>query len=443
MRKKNTISILLGIAVLIIGTFAGVFLLNTTQIFKIGAQSGIAPKDIRVSNITDNSATISWVTDSQTSDFLNWGESSGSVSKIEKESSASEKFYTHTVTLSGLKPNTNYFYKINSQGSTFDNSGVPWQFTTGGALAAPNSSDLISGSVVTPTGETAGRALVYSDIGGYLMSALTSDTGNFVFQLAAARTPDLRNFAQIDDTKTLLQISVNAGPEGVSSVQIFPQSSRPIPPIILGQVKDYRNLPPSVGGVVPTVNLNLPANVAAESKFSFPAISGTPSPTSVIFESLKEGEIITTTKPSFFGRGPAGEKITITIQSDTITQELTIAKDGTWIFNIPQELSSGAHSATISWIDASGITRTVTRNFIIQASELPAFVATPSQTLAPSPSPSSSPQPVVSTPTPTASSSATPAPIPVTGNLTPTLILYIMGIAVTGFSIFLWKMAEV
>lgn len=438
MIKKSKIPTILGIIILLAGTFAGVFFLNMNQIFRIGASASATPKDVRVSNISDGSVTISWVTDLATTGFLIWGESQGSINKTENEGSQSDKFLTHNISITGLKANTPYFYKINSEGATFDNNGVPWEFTTGAALNTNPNSQVISGSVIDSSGQPAKRALVYITVGGYLASSQTSDTGNFVYQLGSIRTPDLKSYAEINPTQTLLEISVSAGQEGVSSAQIFPQSANPIPPMVLGQVYDLRNLQPSVNSQAPSADLSLPQNSTQESKFNVASSSGSLSPTSVILESVKEGEIITTTEPEFFGKGPGGETITVTIHSDeVVTDSVTIPKNGSWSYVVPSNLSPGAHSITITWRDVSGITRTLTRNFVVQASELPSFEATPSGS--PTASPTATPR---STPRATPTSSVSAEPVPITGDLTPTLLLSIMGIAVMAFGVFIWKTSE-
>jgi len=79
--------------------------------------------------------------------------------------------------------------------------------------------------------------LVYVDIEGYTLSTLTSDSGNFVLQLSSTRTADLKQIAQIDNTQTLLTVSVQADDGETSSAQIFPQSANPIPPLVLGRLK--------------------------------------------------------------------------------------------------------------------------------------------------------------------------------------------------------------
>ena len=463
MIKKYKIPTIIGIVIILIGTFAGVYFLRMNQIFKIGASPTITPKDVRTGNLSDSSVTVSWITEGATSAYISWGETEQSLGKIENESDANQKFSTHSITLAGLKPTTNYYYKINSEGTGFDNNGVPWQFTTGSEITINQSSVPVSGSVITASGQPSKRALVYINIDGYILSTLTSDAGNFVVQLGSARSSDLKQAVQIDQAKTLLVVSVQAESGETASAQIFPQSANPIPPLILGQVQDYRSLPPNQDTQNPDVNLNLPAGSTQESKFNISTASGGVKPTSVILESVDEGETVTSNQPQFFGKGPAGETITISIHSEQIpSQTVQIPKNGSWSYSPSTPLSEGPHSITISWLDATGITRTLTRNFVVQAGEMPAFVSSPSGST-PTPTPTSSPTPTVRpssspTSTPRASASPTVAPtlgptmiatpttppesLPVTGNLTPTLLLSIMGAAVIVFSFFVWKMSE-
>ena len=451
MIKKSTIPTLLGIIVLLAGTFLGVFYLNMTQVFRIGASPETSPKDVRISSVGNNTATVSWTTDGETSGFVTWGENQNAISKVELEGSTDAKYYTHSITLTGLNPSSVYYYKINSNGADFDNNGIPWQITTGPDLGVNQESYPISGSVISAAGNPQKRALVYLNVGGYLQSTLTSATGNFVFQLGNIRSPDLASFVAVDPERTLLEISVQAGPEGTATVQVFPKSAQPIPPIILGQVYDLRNLEPSLGGQSPSADLQLPEGETQESKFNVATTSGSLKPTTVILENIDEGEVVTSVEPEFFGKGPAGETITISVHSqEPITDTVQIPSNGSWSWSPPENLEEGPHTVTISWIDTTGITRTLTRNFIVQAGELPAFTATgsgstptPQATVAPitttsTPVATSTPQ---ATKTPTPTGTPLPAPVPVTGDLTVTFLLSMIGLLVIAFGFLVWKQA--
>lgn len=447
MKKQSTIPTIIGVLVLLLGSLAGVYLSNNSQIFRIGADVQSAAKNIRVANISDTSVSITWTTDKPTVGYVVWGKSQNIVDKTANETDSNQSFYNHIVTLTGLTPSTKYYYKINSDGVMYENSGIPWEFTTGPTLPINKNSYLVSGSLIDSNGKTIQKALVYLEIGGYLFATETSNTGNFVFQIGQARTSDLQNYADINISQTLLQLSVQANPAGVATAQVFPQSANPMPAITIGQSHDFRSLPANVGenGGNPNVNLNLPQNSQVLSKFNVEIPSETPKPNSVILESLMEGEIITTQKPQFFGKGPQGATLSITVNSEeTISDTLNIPKSGSWSYSVPTNLSPGNHSITISWVDVSGITRFITRNFVVQAGEVPAFTASGSgATASPSLTPTVKPTSIATaTATPKSESSPTAMPVPVSGDTTPTLFLFAMAFVVLMFSLVIWKISE-
>lgn len=450
MIKKNKIPTILGILLLFAGVFAGVFLLKNNQIFKIGAGPTIAPKDVRISNLTDSSATISWITDDQTTGFVSYG-TSKNVGTLVNETENDNKFVTHSITLTGLNPNTEYFFKINSEGTTFDNNGVPWQFTTGALLPISPITIPVSGSVITASGEVVKRAIVYITINGYTVSTLSSDNGTFVLQLGSVRTTDLAAYAQVDTNKTLLEVSAASGPGEMATAKIFSRSANPIPALIIGRDQDFRSLEPSLDGENPSADLNLPESATIESKFNLNGEKITQTK-SVTLENVSEGEIISSQKPEFFGEGPVGTEITITVNSENqISGTSKVSSTGLWSWSPPTNLAPGTHSVTVSWVDVSGIKRTLTRSFVVQAGELPAFVATPSgtPTETPTPKPTATPlstiAPAISktpTPKPTKTPTPTEASLPQSGSLTPSILLFMMGLVVISFSFYTWKISN-
>ena len=111
--RKSKIPTIIGIFILVFGLAAGVLLVRNQNFFRLGASAEFAPKDVRISNITDSSATVSWITDKETSGFVKWGEGQDSLDKTELDELASQSF-THTLTLRNLTPQTTYSFKINS-----------------------------------------------------------------------------------------------------------------------------------------------------------------------------------------------------------------------------------------------------------------------------------------------------------------------------------------
>jgi len=451
--KPSRIPTIIGVIILIIGLAAGVFLVQYRQIFKLGATGDTAPKNVKISNISDTSLAVSWVTDTKTEGVVFWGTSQGSLSRNENDELTGTNI-THRVTINGLSAGQTIFLKINSSGTVYDDSGSPWQTSTGPSLAASTQADTISGTVLGADGNPMQNALVYVTVsGGSLLSTFTSQNGNWVVPISAARTADLANYIAIDDTKTLVEISVDAGLGNTSSAQIYPQSAKPAPAMTIGKTHDFTSLPPSNSSEIPSANVGLPNQATPSSGFNVPSQIATPSAQTVTLKSVSSGEIVTSTKPEFFGEGPPRTKLTITVQSEAVTGTAIVDSGGKWVWNPPSNLPAGSHTITISWTDASGILRTLTRTFVVQAAEGPAFVSTPSASTTPSPTPTPTPTPII-TPTPTSTVSATPtlAPtttpistasgIPQTGSLTPTLLLSMMGIGFLGLSFLIFKYAR-
>ena len=437
--KKNKIPTILGIIFLVFGLAAGILLVQNRQIFRISASPQASPKDIRITNITDSSFTVSWATDKATGGFTLWGETQNSLTKTELNE-IGETSNTHSATIQGLFPNKTYFFELNSDGVSFDNDGIPWQITTGPKFASQSTSNSISGTILTATGTPAKEVIVYVTLaGGSPLSTTTSQNGSWVIPISSTRNQNLTSYLEIDETNTLIEISVQAGPQGVATAQIYPASARPAPPIILGESMDFRNEPPSESGGIPKANINLPDGSAQSSSgFEVPGENASPSAETVTLENIEEGEAITSTEPEFFGEGPPGTTITITIESDPITDQTVISSLGDWSWSPPEGLTEGSHKITISWRDTSGILRTLTRTFIVQASEGPAFESTPSATptSTPTASPTATPAPAASSsPTVSATPISTASGIPDSGNLKPTILYSIMGLALIVFSL--------
>lgn len=411
--KSKKIPTIIAITLLSISTAVGIYLVQARQLFRLGASGDAQPNNIRVTNISDQSFTVTWTTSKEVVTYVAWGESSTSQENIANDDIANASF-VHSATVANLSASKDYYFKIGSAGVTFDNNGLPWKVATGSTLEAPGGSSVASGSVLKATGEPLTNAIVYLFVSGAEpFSTLTSSSGNFVIPVSSIRTEDLSNYFSMTDD-TLIDLTTQGGPAGTSSAQIYFKAVGSIPPMIMGQVHDFKGLAVSTAGnedVSGQVQANDQTGQAQVSGFSLDAEAATISASTVTIDNITEGEIIATKNPEFFGTGPAGIEISVLLESQaTISDTLIIKTNGQWTWNPKPNLAEGAHKFTLSYKDANAITRTLTRNFIVQAASKPAFVASPS-----------------------ASNSATPAPAPISGIDTPMLMLMIMA---AGFIVF-------
>ena len=167
--------------------------------------------------------------------------------------------YVHHVIIRSLKPETKYFFKINSDGKDFDNDGANWQTNTAKYIGDKPLSNLISGKVIKPSGLPIESAIIYVTVGsGSLMSTKVETGGNWIINISEAKTKTLDGYVGIEETTTPIEIFIQAGTAGVASVQAYPISAKPVPPIMLGQNLNLDNLAPTGVSDVPEAEIYLP-----------------------------------------------------------------------------------------------------------------------------------------------------------------------------------------
>jgi len=268
---------LFGITILLIGVAAGVLLIKNKQIFRLGATEDIEPKDIRISNVSDSTFTVSWTTGKKTTGLIKWGDTTTFLNKNAKVNEKSP-IYTHSIKVDNLSENKTYYFLINSDGINYDNNSIPFEVRTGPKLPNPAPAIVISGIIITETKIGVSDALVYVTVGGSNLLSTTTLNGNWSLSLSLARTKDLSSYIEIDEKKSLIEISVQGGPDGMASAVIYPAAARLVPPIILGQHHDFRNLTPISFKEVPKAQVFLLDNQTSELRYD---VLGASSPSSL------------------------------------------------------------------------------------------------------------------------------------------------------------------
>ncbi len=415
MKKIPT---LIAIIVLVIGIGLGIIGVQSARTFRLGASPDAAPTDVRITNITANSFTVSWVTDKKVLGFAKVGRSATVLDQTINGTDSDLK-NLNLLNVTGLTPQTTYFLKINSDGVDFDNNGIPWQITTAPALGSSPTNKIVAGTVLLANGQPASKVLIHLSSGGLSpLSTLTSTNGSWVIALNSARNNTLDSYFDFTNPKTLLTVFVQGGSQGISSASIYLEAANQIPTMNLGQTYDFKSQAVSQSSdSLPEVSLDVPPSATdSPSKFQVDSKASLAPQSTVTLDSVKNNEVVTTTTPEFFGKGPAKTEITILVEStNPMTDQVTTDAGGEWNWSPPENLEPGNHTVTLKWTDAGGILRSIVRSFTVEAKEGPAFESTPSATLKPSP-------------TPRVSIPATDTPIPVTGSLTPTIVIFMLGV---------------
>lgn len=386
-QRELTIPTVLGLLVAIGGLVSGLWLSRNKTSLGIFASGEQAPENVRITNVTDTSVVASWTTSKSTSGFVKFSENKLAAVELvvsddrDQDRGAVGNYFTHFVTLRGLKPTTAYKLKIGSEEQII---------TTGVSLRNTPAADVVFGQAVTAGGDPADGAIVYVQLPGAVpQAALVKASGSWVVPLSVARSTDLTSYAAYDKQTEKISVTVQAGPLGTTTATSILANARPLAAITLGQTETLSIPTPSP---LPT-----PVSKFTDSALSEKRVSPT----------LKLNSI----KPTVTGIAPANAILTIEVHSaNQITATVKADKNGNFTYQIPPGLEPGTHTITISAL-VDGVVQKLTKTFVVEAAGntgVVTFTATPSA--------------VVRKAYP-----ATTSAIPKSGNLTPTLILLILG----------------
>jgi len=187
--NKGKIFLIIGILILIISVPTAIIFLKQRTIFKLGAQTVNKPENIQITNITEKSATITWITSKATQGVINYGILPTNLTLVQPENSPA---INHQVNLTNLLPATTYFFIIKIANQAFDNNGQPFTFTTKEALSAlpPTPSPK---STPTPSSTTTLSSLTEE---GFQSAIGTNNTNYDLNKDGIVNTADLLLFRQ-------------------------------------------------------------------------------------------------------------------------------------------------------------------------------------------------------------------------------------------------------
>jgi len=212
------------------------------QILVSKAAPDLTPQKIMLTNLTADSATISWQTNSPAASFVAFGQNNPGEQTVldDKDTTGPKPHSIHHVTLKNLLPKTKYQFKVVSGKITSDVQ----RFETIEPLLNQTGFSPIIGSVLngnTPVNE----GLVYLSLpGATIQSAPVKSGGNFLIPLSQISKADLSGaFSPTEDIVAKLTIYSELSETNV----LFKLKSNmaPLPPIKLGQSIDLTALEPT------------------------------------------------------------------------------------------------------------------------------------------------------------------------------------------------------
>lgn len=418
---NKRIPTILGIILILLSIPLTTFILKNQIVFRGNASNSQEPQDVKMTNITDASFTITYRTELSSTGSISYGNDKklggSELEDVDKQRGSFSPKKIHSISVKKLMPNTKYYLTIISGSDIFLNNGRPFEVTTGTDISSPSTKqNSIKGKIVLPNGDAPSDALVYLNAeNSQLLSTTTAKDGKFSFSLEKLRTDDLASYFSVNDNAVFKIVATDGFLKSAATVTLSQKDS--IPTITLSNDYDF------------TQELALLASRSGELS-GFPSIVPSGKNLKPQILNLKENQSFANPKPQFSGTSLPNEKVEIIIHSDEqITTQVTTDSNGNWTYQPPNNLSPGVHTITIKTRDAAGILTTIMRSFTVFAAEAQVPIQTvlptliPISTQTPTPPPAGGPSPTIvifPTLTSTPTLSPTIAPTISKGGLPPT-----------------------
>ena len=191
-----------------------------------GSAFGVAISDIRVSNYSSSSVTISWITDTVTDGSVKYGLSGGALDNTKGDDRGSITDDTHYVTITGLATETTYDYQVVSGGTSSSTNS----FTT--TKVGAGTTYTIYGYVYKQDGSTpAEGAIVYvtvthSGTTSYYLSKLASSSGYWQLNLGNLKNPSTKEVL-LYSTGDAISVFAQGAADGTGSTDTTVSGSSP------------------------------------------------------------------------------------------------------------------------------------------------------------------------------------------------------------------------
>ncbi|OGH38192.1 MAG: hypothetical protein A3B44_00880 [Candidatus Levybacteria bacterium RIFCSPLOWO2_01_FULL_38_21] len=438
---SKRIPTLLGIFLIVIGIAITSYLVKTGAILTSKAGPSETPENIRISNISSTSFTVSYKTAENVIGSVNFGKDKklGLTALDDRDRQGSLKEHKiHYITVKNLEPSTNYYFSITSGSKDFLQKEGPFIIKTAPAIEGSSLEKTIKGEVILPNGDKPSEAIIYLTSDNSQTISTFAINGSYFLFLNSLKTGSLTSYF-IFSNETVFRIFVLGEDSLVSNAKLSVSESEEIPVITLGSDYDFTQ------GNLPTASQSASAGFPS-SAFQVSTTEKTPK-----INIPKNNQTFTDSQPKFSGTALPNSTVDITIRSlENIKAQVVTDIYGNWNFRPTTALSPGDHTITIVTRDVSGILRTLTQSFTVFASgsqvvesatpsATPVVTLTVTPTLSPTPAPTVMPTTSIS---PTAPPIATIAPIlsPVVppGNSSAIFLgIFGIGLSVLGFFIFL------
>lgn len=233
---------ILGLALLFIAGILGAIIFHLKQKIDTELSAVLDPKKIRVVNLTDTSAAITWQTYTPSYEWVEYGikpQINLSAGDDRDWGKNKQLRLTHFATVKNLSPDTEYIFKISSEQVSFPQKNLTFktskQIPEANTILPP-----VRGSVIDSNINPIDEALVFLKINGASdIAGFTTTAGNFIIPLKNLYKEDMSSFLTPQAGEEASLIVSRANLESNAKI-ILPPENRILPPIIIGENQDLR-----------------------------------------------------------------------------------------------------------------------------------------------------------------------------------------------------------
>ena len=410
-RKQKKIPTLLALFLLFSAVGLTVYVDGSYQKLTTKAEDILAPTDVHISNITDNSLTVSFLTEKAVITSVSVsgeGIKSSFLDDLDNDGKPRPRL-THIFTVKNLKVDREYKIRLFSGGQKclYQEKCPEYIQKTGVFLPGTLELPPVKGQILDQSEKPLENAMVYLLIGQASPLLGRSDRlGKWVIPLNNLRTQDFLSRPHLTvSSRVQLTVKINTSEYSSAVADIAAIKTGTLPSMQIGKRYNFLN----------TADDSQPQTVLGQQK---EIKSGAQIPENGVGFLFPKFEMDATSDrlPNLRGVGIAGEKLKITVKSTPQSATVIVAADGSWIFRPKKTLDPGIHEVVIESTDKYGRKVILSRQFaVLKSGEAVLGDATPSASLTPTATPSAeisitpTSEPTL-TPTPTETPTPTPQP---------------------------------
>lgn len=376
-----------GMIIIILGLSVTILATNRQTSFMVGAQVNTQPQGVRITNITDKSFTVSYTTISPTSGFIKYGtdDALGNTSFDEQDTTSKlQDHIIHSFSIKNLSPQTKYYFTITSGQETYLDNNKSFELTTASVISVNKTTENVNGKVILSNANPPKEAIVYLTIdNAQVLSSVVKKDGTYSINLDHLLDSNLSEIAELSK-QTVIQMLI-LGDSLSSNAKIYHYQAGDVPTITLSNNYDFLYLPQENSST--SANFN-----------SFPTLKNVSSKKEDNLKILtpEKNQTFNDQAPSIKGTAQPDQQVDIQIHSkQLLATTVTTDSSGNWVYQPTSPLSPGTHTVTVSAKDSSGIVKTITQSFTVNAQEISPTL-TPSSTITPSISPTVTASPTIS-----------------------------------------------